>query len=223
MIPFRKIWQWLKPCLRTFWVEFIVRPFSLLGQPLNGFYELQRYNLGLVKVATFYLILESTLVILQFRYTGFLFNQFNVAEFNYIREVLLNAAPYLLFIAANWSITTLMDGKGKLKDIYNVVGYALFMKVLLSLVAILLSNVLTENEAFIYWGLQTVGYGIMLIMVFFGTMVVHEYTLTKTVFTMLFTVVSALVMMFVGLLGFSLLQQIYVFLVTIYREIVLRL
>ena len=206
------------------WVEeFIKFPLYILTHPIDGFYEMQRYKRGLIKVSTFYLLLEATLGILQFRYTGFLFNPYNSADFNYIRQVFLTLLPYLLFIVANWSITTLMDGKGKFKDIYNVVGYALFMKVVLSLINIPLSNVLTMDEAFFYYGIETTGYIIMLGLGFMGILVVHEYTLSKTIFTIGFTIVSAGVMLFMGLLGFSLIQQIFVFIVTIYREIVLRL
>ena len=211
------------PMIKTFHKDFIATPFYVLTHALEGSYELQRYRLGLIRVATFYLLIESTLIILKFRYTGFLFNTYNVHDFNYVREVLLRLTPYLLFIVANWSITTLMDGKGKLRDIYNVIGYALFMRVILSIVALFMSNVLTLDEAFFYHGLEFVGFAIMLVMVFTGIMVVHEYSVTKTIFTIIFTFVSAGIMIFIGLLGFSLIQQVYVFIETIFREIILRL
>jgi len=213
----------MKRLFVAFYRDFIKYPFYLLIHPINGFYEMQRYEKGLIRVATFYLILESTIGILQYRYTGFLFNPFNAARFNYIRQVFVTLSPYAIFIVANWAITTLMDGKGRMKDIYNVVGYALFMKVILSLINIVLSNFMTETEAFFYYGIESLGYFIMIAMTFVGMLVVHEYTLLKAVFTVGLTFVSAGVILFIGLLSFSLIQQVYVFFVTIYRELILRL
>jgi hypothetical protein len=213
----------LRGYFNRFFQTCIVFPWYILSHPFNGFYELKHRGKGLIKVATFYLIIESTMSILHFRYTGFLFNTFNQEEFNYIRQILLTLLPLLLFIIANWSITTLMDGKGKFKDIYLVIGYALFLKVCLSLLTILLSNVLTMDEAFFYYGLQTIGYGVLIIYGFFGILVIHEYTLTKTFLTVFLTVVSAGVILFLCLLAFSLVQQIYVFVLTIYRELSLRI
>jgi hypothetical protein len=203
--------------------EFVVFPWYILSHPFDGFYELKYGGKGLLKVATLYLVLESTMSILQFRYTGFLFNTFNQEEFNYIRQILLSLLPLIVFVIANWSITTLMDGKGKFKDIYLVVGYALFLKVYLSLFAIVLSNVLTIDEAFFYYGVQTLGFGILIAYGFLGILVVHEYTLTKTFLTIGLTMVSAGLIIFLSLLAFSLMQQIYVFIITIYRELSLRI
>lgn len=212
----------LQSYLTFFYREFIAFPMYILSHPFDGFYELKYGQKGLIKVASFYLILESLMSILQFRFTGFIFNTFNQEEFNYLRQILLTLLPFLIFVLANWSITTLMDGKGKFKDIYLVLGYALALKVYLGLFAIILSNVLTMDEAFFYYGLQTLGFGILIIYGFLGILVIHEYTLTKTFLTMGLTVLSAGVIIFLSLLAFSLLQQIYVFLVTIYRELSLR-
>ena len=213
----------LRKYAHLFYKEFIQFPFYVLTHPIDGFYEMKRYHRGLLKVATFYLVIEATLGILQYRYTGFLFNNFNPATFDYIRQILVTVSPYAAFIVANWAITTLMDGKGSIKDIYNVVGYALFLKVWLSIANIFLSNVFTMDEAFFYYGIETFGYVVMLFLVFMGVLTVHEYSLSKAVLTIILTVVVIGVIVFLGLLTFSLIQQIYVFLVTIYREIILRL
>lgn len=220
---FTRIWEVIKRYASIFFRDFIQFPSYILTHPIDGFYELKRYNRGLVRVSTFYLFIESTLGILQYRYNGFLFNNFNPSTFNYIRQILVTFTPYAAFIVANWAITTLMDGKGNLKDIYNVVGYALFLKVVLSILNIFLSNVFTTDEAFFYYAIESVGYFVMLVLVFMGILTVHEYTLSKAILTIILTIVVVGVLVFLGLLAFSLLQQIYVFIITIYRELILRM
>ena len=217
------LWASIRKYIKIFYRDFIQFPFYILTHPIDGFYEMKRYERGLVRVATFYLVIEATIGILQYRYTGFLLNNFNPATFNYFRQVLVTISPYFAFIVANWAITTLMDGKGRFKDIYNLVGYALFLKVCLSILNIILSNVFTADEAFFYYGIESLGYFVMLGLVFMGVLTVHEYSLSKAILTIILTIVVIGVIVFLGLLVFSLIQQIYVFLITIYRELILRM
>ena len=60
-------------------------------------------------------------------------------------------------------------------------------------------------------------------MAFIGMMEIHEYTFRKAVVTLVLTVVSALVVAFICLLFFSLIQEIAGFIYSIYREITLRM
>ena len=54
-------------------------------------------------------------------------------------------------------------------------------------------------------------------------MTVHQYSFSKTVATLLLTVCSALIIAFVCLLLFSLLQELIGFIYSVYREISLRI
>jgi len=61
-----------------------------------------------------------------------------------------------------------------------------------------------------------------LYLLFVGNMTVHQFTPSKTVLTLLLTVVAMGFMAFLCLLFFSLVQQIAGFVITIYRELTLR-
>jgi hypothetical protein len=86
----------------------------------------------------------------------------------------------------------------------------------------LLSNVITLREASFYYLLESVAMIWFVWLLFIGTMTVHQYTVTKTIMTMLLTVVVMGVIIFLGLLFFSLIQQIVSFVYTIYQELSLR-
>ena len=60
-------------------------------------------------------------------------------------------------------------------------------------------------------------------MILAGASVTHQYTMAKTVFTSLLSVVGMGLMIFIRLLVFILLQQMISFVYTIYREIAFRL
>lgn len=53
--------------------------------------------------------------------------------------------PVALFCLGNWTITTLMDGKGTMRDIFTVLSYAFVPVILIRVPTAILSNVLTLN------------------------------------------------------------------------------
>ena len=55
-----------------------------------------------------------------------------------------------------------------------------------------------------------------------GLLVVHQYTLSKTIFTAILIVVAMAVIVFLGLLFFNLISQVFSFFVELYWEITLR-
>ncbi len=59
-------------------------------------------------------------------------------------------------------------------------------------------------------------------LLFVGSMTIHQYSAGKTVLTMFLSVIVMLIIVFLGTLVFSMMQQIYTFLVNVYREIIFR-
>lgn len=219
----RDITKKVKRGLAYVFEHFIKFPFYVLTHPIDGFYEMKHESRGLLRVATFFLLVHSVLGILEYNYTGFIFNTVNPNTFRMFRSIIVALVPYMIFTVANWSITSLMDGKGKFKEIFMVVGYAFFPSVILRLVNIFLSNYFTMDEAFFYYGIQTLGFALTLLMIFMGIRSIHEYSVLRAVSTVILTIVSMLVIAFIGLLAIGLAQQIAVFIQTIIKELTLRL
>ena len=67
----------------------------------------------------------------------------------------------------------------------------------------------------------TVGFSDMreIILVFFGTLVTHDYTLNKNFITILGTIVAAAIIMFVAILFSSLVVKMVSFLISLVTEI----
>jgi hypothetical protein len=202
---------------------FIVFPFYVLTHPIDGFYELKEGKKGLYKVATLFFLIHSILSVVEFAYTGFIFNNINPSQFRIFRSIILSVLPYVVFIVANWSITSLMDGKGKFKEIYLVIGYTFFPYITLRIISIFMSNFYSVDEGFFYYGTISFGLGLSLYLIFMGIRSIHEYSVFKTVVTILLTFLSMTVIIFMGLLAINLAQQIILFIQTIIKEITLRL
>ena len=115
-----------------------------------------------------------------------------------------------------------MDGEGKFIEIIIATGYAMLPLVMVNIPNILLSNVITLREASFYYLLDSFAFLWFLWLLFIGTMIVHQYTVTKTITTMLLTLVVMGIIIFLGLLFFNLIQQVISFIYTIYQELSLR-
>ena len=128
-----------------------------------------------------------------------------------------------MLCVSNWALSTLFDGKGRLRDIYMAMCYALLPYILIQLPLILISHIISFDEAAYYQVLGSVSIIWCLFLVFVGLMQVHDYTPGKTIIFLFFTVFGALVMLFLILVFFSLLSDAIGFFVSLYREVAFRL
>ncbi|MFC5467043.1 YIP1 family protein [Lederbergia graminis] len=204
--------------------ETLKYPFYVMLHPFNGYWELkyERNNKINVVVSLIILILLALTNILHSQYSGFVINIYNPKEMNSIMEVVYVIVPVLFWCVANWSLTTLMDGKGKFIEIFNATCFALAPIVLIHFPWIWISNFISIEESTFYY--FSTGFALFwfLYLMFIGNMTVHQFTPSKTIATMLLTIVAMGFMAFLCLLFFSLIQQIVSFVYVLYQEIVMR-
>lgn len=175
-------------------------PLYILSHPFKGFDEIKYEKKGSYPACIAILAILCLLGIIKTRYTSFLINFQDPNDINSIVLVLAAIFPYLLFVTANWSVTTLMDGKGTYGEIFKVNMYALYPKIYLDLAAALLSNVLTVEEiplVNMLFGLSALLYCFYL---FVGLVVIHGFTFTKNVGSLTITFVAMAVIVFILLL-----------------------
>lgn len=212
----------MKKVLKQLYNDLIKFPLYLVFHPLDGFEELKRYKKGKLYVANIFLVLLILLQILQYQNTGFIVNFNNPYEMNSLTIVTTVLVIVLLFTAGNWSITTLFDGKGKFSEIYMMVCYSMFIVIILQFPNILFSQIITTEEIGFYTMIQGFSFFYMILLIIFGLIKIHEYTLLKMILTVIFTIVAMAVLIFIGILFFNLIQQIYMFIYAIIREISIR-
>jgi hypothetical protein len=212
----------MKTKLKQILFDYIVFPKTILFHPFDGYEEFKRYQKGKMSVAIVFIALFAFLRIFQFQYEGVLINPNNPLELNSLQEIFAVALLVFLFTVGNWSVTTLMDGKGKYKEILMVTGYALFPIVLIGYPAVIISNFLTLEEMAFYTLIMGIAYALAGWMLFMGILNIHQYGLGKTILAFIATIIAMSVMMFLGLLFFDLIQQFISFIVSIYEELNLR-
>lgn len=202
--------------------DFVTFPLHLIIHPFDGFWDMKYDGKGKVRVALVILALVVLSIILQNQFAGFLVNYNDPRYLNSITQLITIVFPFFLWCVSNWAITTLMDGEGKFKEIVMAAGYALVPIVLLYLPITAASRFMVNEETAFYYLVISISSIWFVLLLFVGTMTVHQYSALKTVVTMLLTVIVMGIIVFLGTLLLSMMQQIYEFIVNIYREIIFR-
>ncbi|MGD9604771.1 MAG: Yip1 family protein [Bacilli bacterium] len=211
-----------KQAFKKFIDEAFAKPFYLITHPIKGFDEFKREKTSRTDIAIFYLVMMIITQIIAYNENGFLINRQNPDDFNLFLTIALVIFPVLIGTIGNWSSTVLMDGKGTMKEIFHVICYAFFPYVWLGLFSTLISNIITIDEIIFFSFFNGLGAFLLVYMLFFGLMGIHEYGLLKTIFMIIATVVAIAVILFIMLLFLSLIQQVYSYIASVYREFVMR-
>ena len=212
----------LKRGWKYFVEEYIKFPLYILAHPMKGFMMFQREHRAKWGPAIFYAVAVIIINILDFQYVSIEIRDRDLKNLKFFAQITYIVGPILLYTFASWACTTILDGKGKLKEIFLMTCYSLFPLAWCSGIALALSNVLTGTELAIYRLIYALGYVLMGYMIFTGMITIHEFGLGKTLFSLILTLVAAIVIVFVILLMYELFQKMFGFLYTLYTEITQR-
>lgn len=195
----------------------------VMKHPFDGFWDLKREGRGDIRVATTILALFTVLYGIRAQYSGYVVTQTISGEVNALQSCLLVLLPLLLWVVSNWCFTTLMDGKGSMRDIYMATCYALKPYVVLAVPLLILSHILTEKEAMFYFVLDQFCVLWVLALIFISMMVTHDYSLSKAVLAAVLTIIGILLILFILLLYVNVIQNFLQFVLNLYKEFSLRL
>jgi len=190
--------------------------------PIDGFWDLSHEKRGSIAAANVIVGAAVLVEILRLTLTNFQFVTVNMEYFNAVIVAMRILLPVFLWTVANWSLTTLMDGKGHMGEIYMAVCYALTPYVLINAAMILLSQLITYEEGAVYWVLA--GFAILWtgILIISAMMMVHDYSMIKTILSSLLTIIGMGVMVFIFVVFFSLVSDAVAYFVSLYKEILFR-
>ena len=215
-------WKNILGAVKKFGQETWKHPLYIMSHPVQGWEEFKTEKKGKMWVSIFLLAMYVLMTILAFQFEGIITNKNNPQKFNSIQMVIYGVVPVVVIAVANWSVTTLLDGKGKMKEIFMMICYSLFPVTVFGFVNILLSNVLTLDEANFILLIDILAWVLTGYMAFMGLVVIHEYGIGKTLWSVLLTIVAMLIIAFIALLIFDLAQQIYGFIYSLFKEITTR-
>ena len=207
---------------RKTFVQEVLYGFHVIFHPFDGFYDLKHERRGSVRASLVFI----AAAILSFFYQGvgqgYALNPTGKVTTIFV-QALAVLIPLLLFVVANWCLTTLFEGEGSFKDILIASSYSLVPIPLLVIPATMCSNWVTDAEKDIVTFVGTLAFVWVFLLLYFGIMVTHDYTLGKNLITVLGTIVAMACIVFLVLLFSMLLGKLVGLVSNIVTEIQYRM
>ncbi|MBQ7726909.1 MAG: YIP1 family protein, partial [Clostridia bacterium] len=190
--------------------------------PFDGFWDIKHEKRGNIRIA--YIILISFVLCYGIRaqFSGYVVTGIISSEVNALYSIATFVLPLGFWVISNWCFTALMDGEGSMKDIFIATCYSLIPYVLFSIPMFLFSHILTASEAAFYNVADAVCLIWVFALLFFGMMITHNYSLSKSVLTAALTLVGICLMIFILLLITNIMQQVIIYFYNIYKELLFR-
>jgi len=201
--------------------QLLTFPLYILKSPFKGFSDMKYDKTSGIKYAIMILIIAGMARVFQVLYTGFILRgiHHDVRSINLIQTLTMFYAPILLFVIANWSITTITNGKGTITEILKTYAYAMYPMIFCRVIATILSNVVTAEEAFFSAFFVALGTFLTYAYLFVGLIVIHEYTFLKAILMVILTILAMMLIVFVLALFASLLSNFVSFIFIFIQEL----
>ena len=187
--------------------EEILYGFYVIFHPFDGFYDLKHEKRGSVRASLVFI----ALTILSFFYQGigqgYVVNPTGVTSTLWSQAISV-LVPLFLFILANWCLTTLFEGEGSFKDIFIASSYSLIPLTIFIVPATLASNWVSLSEVQLIDLLVGIAFVWTVMLLFFGTMITHDYPIFKNLITIVGTIVAMAFIVFLVLLFGMLLSKL---------------
>ncbi len=201
-----------------------VYPLYTVIHPVDGYREMKNNKKYSLLAANIVLALWVLQRILSWGGSDFDFKTFQALKspVNLPQILLTTVVVFAISCVSNWCFCTLMDGKGRLYEIWVACAYALIPYVVLGIVRVGLTHFMVLDEAVFLTYLNAIALLWTGFMLFLAIYTIHDYTVPKTVGAIALTVVGVLIIAFLVVLVTGLATQIYSFFKTIFYEIKLR-
>ncbi len=203
----------------------IIKEFSYLTyfvkNPADAVYEIKAHQRVSVGTGFIYLFLLVAIYMMHLLWTGLLFSPVVIERTVFIEELFKVLVPFVTFVLGNYLVSSLMEGEGTLKAIFlNTLGALIPVFIILPIM-ILLSNVLTYNESFIYQFGLTIMIGWSAVLLFFSIKDTHNYSIKETIYNFIMTVLMMIVMIIIAIMVYMMLMQVVEFVIDLFKEVII--
>lgn len=196
--------------------------FNTLLHPIGGFSDICEARCFSVKSSMILFLLLFASQIIDRQFVGFSFSTTNTKEFNIVLLLMGVLGVLLLWTFSNWMVTTLFEGKGRIKEIWTVTLTAVIPYSFSLLIHSLLTNIIITDEAVFLNYIMLFGLLWSMILLLCGLMVLHDFSFMKVIWTTLLAIAFIAVIVFLAVILYSLFQQIISFFIDIIDEIAYR-
>ena len=193
----------------------------ILKHPYDTFYDIKfgqkiRFRTAL-GIFVFFIAMN---IFCDYFLTGYLFRPGNVNSFNLGLELLKWGLIIVVFVIANYLISSLQNGEGFFRDIFICTIFCFAPLILFKIPLAIVTNVLSYNEAYLVTLANIVLWGVSILYLVLMIKDVHNYKVGALVLNIVLTAVAMIVMVLIYLMVYILSMQLIQFVVGLIEEVV---
>lgn len=198
---------------------FVIR---FIRHPIDSFYYLKsKQRVSLLSASILYILLFLSYLFFIYG-RGFIFGPVPIDNFWFVYDLVLFVTPIVFFLLVNYLVSTISDGEGHFSELYIGFIYSC-VPLLIGLVPlVLVSQILTLNEAFLFNFSLIIMIAYTLIILFIMVKEVHDFTFWGTVRNLLITLFGMVLLAFVLVIVYVLFDQVIQFISSIIQEVLYR-
>lgn len=192
---------------------------QVLVHPIDFYHDIQepgriKWGQALFIVALAYLARMIAILI-----TGYAFESRETYEISFVHELIWIVVPWLTWTVSNWGVSAILEGEGKFKEVFVGSAFALVPYAIFIIPITLLTNILALDESSIYSFLINFTIYWVCWLLLLKVRIVHDFELMKMIWITVLSIVGILIIWFIGILMFGLVNQLINFVVDMFKEI----
>lgn len=197
-------------------------PLYTMLHPVNAYDGIKWEKRGSFAVSVIIILLLFLQNVISRQATGFIFNINDIENISVISIFMVTVSTFVLWFLSNWAVSSFMDGEGSPIQIWVGSAYALLPYIIIQLCIVVITNFVSAElfpfiQIFAYIGILWSAF-----LMFHAVYTIHQYSISQTILNMLLTILGMAIILFIGVLVYSLLLQIYIFVYTLFSEIMFR-
>ena len=192
-----------------------------LMHPFESFYDVKFKGMGSMRIAVVLLVLYYVATVAVDLWGGFMYVMPN-ASYNALLTLGGTVGVVLLWSLCNWGVTTLLEGKGTLKQVFLVTCYSLVPSIAYQVIYLVCTYVIVPSNTSMLDIVGLVCTLLTFVLLIIGLITIHEYSFFKALFSGLLSVVGMLFVGFILFMVFTLGQNCIMFILNIFVEAVYR-
>ncbi|MDR2505679.1 MAG: hypothetical protein LBD16_06195 [Oscillospiraceae bacterium] len=196
--------------------------FTVIKNPFDAAYGILRERKSGYAAAAVLMALYYALYVMRKYFSGFLFKTVPDGVYNLAGDFAAIAVVYLLFVTCCYLVSTITEGEATFQSLCVGTAFALIPVLFGTAIQLALTNVLTYNESFFITLVDVVAYGWSGLLLFLMILYLNDFTIKKTIATVLLTAFTALVFAALAFVVYMLVSQLIDFVVSVYGEVVYR-
>lgn len=179
--------------------------------------KLTSIPLAIGTLVAFYISSVMAVTLSNFRYTTF-----DPSSYNSLYQLAQTVGLVLVWSLVNWAFCILQEGKGFFREVFTVSCYATLPLTLYNLLAAGLSHLMSSPDSMLLQLLHTVALIFAGIVLTIGLMIVHEFSLSKFLFTSFVSICGIILIVFIVFMFGVLLSEFAGFIVGLFFEVFYR-